>query len=75
LPSFPGLLDGGLHFVEVKSPSDKLQDEQEVWLHILLDMALNAEVWQTNINDGLPPRPIEDKDGQFNTPNQTPNVL
>jgi hypothetical protein len=53
LPSFPRHLDAGLYFVEVKGPTDTLQDAQRLWLHILLSHSLNVEVWQARVSRGL----------------------
>jgi hypothetical protein len=65
LPSFPSQLGAGLQFVEIKGPTDTLQDNQKLWLHTLLQMSLTAEVWQAQSPDSTHSSKDEDKGRQF----------
>jgi Fanconi-associated nuclease 1 len=42
----PGQLPEGLLFAEVKGPGDQLRDEQRVWLHRLLRVGVQVELWR-----------------------------
>ena len=49
--AFPTRLDGGLHLVELKGPSDTVRDEQQVWFDRLLRTDVAVELWQVRPSD------------------------
>ena len=44
--SFPSRLDEGLCLAEIKSPGDRLRDEQRIWLDRLIGAGVRAELWE-----------------------------
>jgi hypothetical protein len=75
LPGFPRRLGPGLHFVEVKTPSDTVSDEQQVWLHILVKNLIKTERWEVDFAASTAHEAHDDNHTQFAKPAKPANVV